>query len=116
MSVLSKPYFHDEAEAFRFVQFATSKESDKLHWMKYRIGPTRKSVVSDPEVLADSPWMKGVYEESLQNASHRPRIPEEPKIEDVMVGKLSEILLGKTPDIAAALNEIAVEWNKVLGK
>ncbi len=102
--------------AFKFVQFATSKESDKLQWMKYRIGPTRRSVLSDPELLADSPWMAGVYEESLANASHRPRIPEEPKLEDIMVGTLSEILLGKKADIAAALDELAAEWNKILGK
>ncbi len=105
---------HKEA-AFRFVQFATSKKSDKLQWMKYRIGPTRYSVLNDPEVLRDSPWMKGVYAESLQNASHRPRIPEEPRLEDVMVGTLSEILLGKKPDIARALNELAAEWNRILG-
>jgi ABC-type glycerol-3-phosphate transport system substrate-binding protein len=103
-------------EAFRFVQFATSQQSDKLQWMKYRIGPTRRSVLSDPEMLADSPWMAGVYEESLENASHRPRIPEEPKIEDIMVGTLSEILLGNKPDIAAALDELAAEWNKILGQ
>jgi ABC-type glycerol-3-phosphate transport system substrate-binding protein len=102
-------------EAFRFVQFATSKESDKLQWMKFRIGPTRKSVLNDPELLADSPWMKGVYEESLENASHRPRIPEEPKIDDITVGTLSEILLGKKPDIAATLDELAADWNRALG-
>ncbi len=106
-----------KGEAFRFVQFATSKKSDKLQWMKYRIGPTRRSVLEDPEVLlGDSPWMKGVYSESLQNASHRPRIPEEPKLEDVMVGSFSEILLGKKPDIAAALGELAEEWNGILGR
>jgi ABC-type glycerol-3-phosphate transport system substrate-binding protein len=84
--------------------------------MKYRIGPTRFSVLEDPELLADSPWMKGVYAEALANASHRPRIPEEPKLEDVMVGTLSEILLGKKADIASALDELAAEWNKILGK
>ncbi len=102
--------------AFRFAQFATNKESDKLHWLKYRIGPTRVSVLNDPEVLEDSPWMKGVYLESLQNASHRPRIPQEPKLEDIMVGTLSEILLGKKADIAAALDGLATEWKNILGQ
>ncbi|MCX7730634.1 MAG: sugar ABC transporter substrate-binding protein, partial [Candidatus Caldatribacterium sp.] len=36
--------------AFRFIQYATSKEGDKIQWLKYRIGPTRKSVIEDPEV------------------------------------------------------------------
>lgn len=105
---------HQE-EAFRFVQFATSKEGDKLQWMKYRVGPTRYSVLKDPEVLADSPWLGEVYAKSLENASHRPRIPEEPKLEDLMVGTLSEILLGQKPDKAAALEELAAEWEKILG-
>jgi len=102
--------------AFHFVQYATSTESDKLQWMQFRIGPTRFSVLNDPEVLADSPWMKGVYANSLENASHRPRIPEEPKLEDIMVGTLSEILLGNKPDIAEALDKLAMEWEDILGR
>ncbi len=106
---------HKEA-AFRFVQYATNTESDKLQWMQFRIGPTRFSVLKDPEVLADSPWMEGVYAYSLENASHRPRIPAEPKLEDIMVGTLSEILLGNKPNIADALDKLAMEWNKILGR
>jgi len=102
--------------AFRFVQYATNTESDKLQWMQFRIGPTRFSVLEDPEVLADSPWMEGVYGYSLENASHRPRIPEEPKLEDIMVGTLSEILLGNKPNIADALDKLAAEWNRILGR
>ena len=105
-----------KAEAFKFIQFATSKKGDKIQWLKFRIGPTRYSVVRDPEVLADSPWMKGVYVESLQNASHRPRIPQEPKLEDLMVGTLSEILLGNKPDIAKALDDLAAKWMEILNK
>ncbi|MFW6180577.1 MAG: ABC transporter substrate-binding protein [Spirochaetota bacterium] len=103
-------------ESFRFVQYATSRESDKLQWMNYRIGPTRFSVVKDPEVIADSPWMEGVYAESLENASHRPRIPEEPKLEDIMVGTISEILLGKKPDVRGELDKLAEEWRRILGR
>lgn len=101
-------------EAFKFAQFATSKAGDKLQWMKYRVGPTRYSVLEDEEVLEDSPWLAGVYAESLEGASHRPRIPEEPKLEDIMVGTLSEILLGEKADKAAALDELAAEWEKIL--
>lgn len=102
--------------AFRFIQYATSKEGDKLQWLKYRIGPTRQSVIEDPEVKSDSPWLAEAYVQSLQGASHRPRIPEEPKLEDVLVGTLSEILLGQRPNSIETLNEVAQEWAKALGK
>jgi ABC-type glycerol-3-phosphate transport system substrate-binding protein len=102
--------------AFRFIQYATSKEGDKIQWLKYRIGPTRKSVVEDPEVLADSPWLKEAYIASLDGASHRPRIPEEPRLEDILVGTLSEILLGQQPNSIETLNLVADEWKKILGK
>jgi ABC-type glycerol-3-phosphate transport system substrate-binding protein len=102
--------------AFRFIQYATSKEGDKIQWLKYRIGPTRKSVVEDPEVLADSPWLKEAYIASLDGASHRPRIPEEPRLEDILVGTLSEILLGQQPNSIETLNLLADEWKKILGR
>ncbi len=100
--------------AFRFIQYATSKEGDKLQWLKYRIGPTRKSVIDDPEVKADSPWLAEAYVASLEGASHRPRIPEEPKLEDVLVGVLSEVLLGERPNSVETLSEVAQEWEKAL--
>lgn len=102
--------------AFRFIQYATSKEGDKIQWLKYRIGPTRKSVIEDPEVLADSPWLKEAYIASLDGASHRPRIPEEPRLEDILVGTLSEILLGQQPNSIETLNFVADEWKRILGK
>lgn len=102
--------------AFRFIQYATSKEGDKIQWLKYRIGPTRKSVIEDPEVLADSPWLKEAYIPSLDNASHRPRIPEEPRLEDILVGTLSEILLGQQPNSIETLDLVANEWKRILGK
>lgn len=100
--------------AFQFIQYATSKEGDKIQWMKYRVGPTRISVVEDSEVASDSPWVKDAYLPSLEKASHRPRIPEEPKLEDVLVGTLSEILLGQRPNNLETLNEIADVWMKTL--
>ncbi|NLJ48738.1 MAG: sugar ABC transporter substrate-binding protein, partial [Candidatus Atribacteria bacterium] len=86
----------------------------KIQWMKYRVGPTRISVVEDSEVASDSPWVKDAYLPSLEKASHRPRIPEEPKLEDVLVGTLSEILLGQRPNKLETLNEIADVWMKTL--
>lgn len=104
-------------EAFRFVQFATSKQADKLQWLKYRLGPTRVSTTQDPEVLADSPWIEDVYLTSLDQSSQRPRIPQQPKLEDVTVGWITDMLAGqKGDDDAASLAGLAEEWNKILGQ
>jgi len=109
-------FSENKEEAFRFIQYATSFEGDKIQWLNYRVGPTRESVVYDSEVLADTPWVEEVYIPSLEGASHRPRIPEQPRLEDIFVGALSEILLGVRPNTIETLNEIAEEWNRVLAR
>ena len=101
-------------EAYMWIQFATDKEHDKLHWLKYSVGPNRYSTCKDPEVLREYPWLKDVYITSLEQASHRPRIPEEPKLEDITVGAFSEILLGRKPANLATLQKLADQWMKIL--
>ena len=101
-------------EAYMWIQFATDKKHDKLHWLKYNVGPARYSTCKDPEVLREYPWLKDIYISSLEQASHRPRIPEEPKLEDIAVGSLSEILLGRKPANLATLQKLADEWMKIL--
>lgn len=104
----------DKKEAYMWIQFATDKKHDKLHWLKYNVGPNRYSVCTDPEVLQEYPWLQDTYIPSLERASNRPRIPEEPKLEDITVGAFSEILLGRKPANLATLQKLADEWMKIL--
>lgn len=99
-------------EAFKFMQFATNKNNDKYKFLKYGLTPARISTTKDPKVQNADARMD-VFAEALAKASHRPRIPEEPKLEDVAVNVLSGILMGSI-DPEEGLNRIAKEWIKIL--
>lgn len=101
-------------EAYMWIQFATNKEHDKLHWLKYNIAPSRYSTCQDPEVLQEYPWFKDVFIPSLENGSQRTRIPEFPKLEDITVRTLAEILLGRKPTNLATLQKLADEWTRIV--
>jgi len=101
-------------EAYMWIQFATNKIHDKLHWLKYNVGPARYSTCKDPEVLKEYPWLKDIYIPSLEQASNRPRISDEPKLEDITVGSLSEILLGRKSTDLISLQKLADQWINIL--
>ncbi|MBC7122898.1 MAG: sugar ABC transporter substrate-binding protein, partial [Pseudothermotoga sp.] len=48
--------------------------------------------------------------------THRPRIPEEPRLEDITVETFSKILAGTLPLSMDTLNDLAKKWQEVLGK
>jgi hypothetical protein len=56
-----------------------------------------------------------VLQETYATETNRPRIPEEPKLEDLAVGYFSEILLGTKPLTLETLHELALKWLEVLG-
>lgn len=105
----------NKREAFLFIQFATNKENDKIKFMKFGVAPSRLSTVRDPEVRKADPRVS-VFLQTIKTQSHRPRIPEEPKLEDITVGAFSQILLGERPNTVEELNKLADEWLKILKK
>lgn len=100
--------------AYLFAQYATSKAADKAKFMKFGLLPTRTSTLQDPEVKAADLRM-AVLADIVATQTHRPRIPEEPRLEDVAVGTLTEILLGSVP-AEQGLRRLAQEWMKILGR
>jgi len=103
----------NKREAFLFIQFATNKENDKIKFIKYGVAPSRLSTVRDPEVRKADPRVS-VFLQTIKTQAHRPRIPEEPKLEDVTVGVFSEILMGKRPNTVEELNKLANQWLDIL--
>lgn len=103
----------NKREAFMFIQFATNKENDKTKFIKFGVAPSRLSTVRDPEVRKADPRVS-VFLQTIKTQSHRPRIPEEPKLEDVTVGVFSEILMGKRPNTVDELNKLAEQWINIL--
>ena len=102
-------------EAFLFIQYATNKENDKMKFIKYGAAPARLSTLEDPEVLAADPRvpaLKATYPEQ----AYRPRIPEEPKLEDVTISTFTAMLLGEQPMSVETLETLAEQWNRILGQ
>ncbi|MDR7550975.1 MAG: sugar ABC transporter substrate-binding protein [Armatimonadota bacterium] len=100
-------------EAFRFLQFATNKANDKAKFIKFGVAPARMSTLKDPEARRLDPRVP-VLEATYPTQGYRPRIPQEPKLEDITVGVLSEMLGGKRPITVAELAKLADEWAKLL--
>jgi multiple sugar transport system substrate-binding protein len=95
------------AEAWKFVEFAASAESQKLAYMKGGILPTRKALFSDADVIAKSPHMKelgGV----LANARPRPMHPKWARMSDILQLHVSKAL-SKQEEPQAALSAAAKE-------
>ena len=89
--------------AFDFLNFLTSKETQKLMALKAGLPPSRISVFSDKEILAKYPWYPAI-QEALESGVARPRTLYWAEIENTMGGFVQEAIIGnKTPE--QALNE-----------
>jgi ABC-type glycerol-3-phosphate transport system substrate-binding protein len=102
-----------KAEAFKFLQFATNKANDKAKFIKFGVAPSRISTLKDQEARRLDPRV-AVLEATYPTQAYRPRIPQEPKFEDITVGMLSEMLGGKRPITVSELATLADEWVKLL--
>jgi len=63
-----------QEEAWEFVKFMTSEESQRIRTLEATLLPTRTSLYSDPEIAEKVPVV-GLGEEALKNARPRPVSP-----------------------------------------
>ncbi|MDE2293230.1 MAG: ABC transporter substrate-binding protein [Elusimicrobia bacterium] len=99
---------HPDA-AWRFIDFASSREAQKIAYMKGGIIPTRRALFDDPDIIAKSPQYRDLLK-VLETARPRPPQPQWARFSDILQVHLSEALSGqKTPQQAldAAAREIA---------
>jgi ABC-type glycerol-3-phosphate transport system substrate-binding protein len=101
----------NQAWAFEFIQFATSKA-----WMRRSLergnAPPRVSVLNDPSVLDRFGWAP-VLAESLKTATLEPREPIWPTLELRLRSGISQVLLGEKT-AKQALDEVAADWRRSL--
>jgi multiple sugar transport system substrate-binding protein len=98
--------------AFDFLDFLTSKETQKLMVLKAGLPPSRVSVFADKEILAKYPWYPAILE-ALESGYARPRTLYWAEIENTMGGLVQEALIGaKTPE--QALNEANAKIAEIL--
>lgn len=102
-------------QAFQFLQFATNRENDRIKWQKYGVGPCLLSTLRDPALLQTDPQLR-VMATTIPAQGLRPRIPQEPKLEDVTVGAFSEMLGGRRPITVEELQKLAGQWREIIKK
>jgi len=94
--------------AWKFIQFATSQESQKLNYLRGGIIPTRKALFKDPDIIEKSPHYEELYN-VLAKARPRPAHFAYARISDTLQIHLSAALSGQSsPEEAlkAAAKEI----------
>jgi multiple sugar transport system substrate-binding protein len=88
--------------AWKFIEFATSPEAQKILHFRRGAVPTRRSLFQDEEILKESPHYRDLYEVLLK-ARPRPIHPEYPRISSILQKHVSAVLVGIESPPEAAL-------------
>jgi multiple sugar transport system substrate-binding protein len=104
------------AAAWLFIQWITSEMKAKEYADRGGVS-ARRSIYTDPEVLAKFPHYTALAEswEKYGNAVFRPRFPEWPAISDVIAQYGSEMMLGNLP-IADGVRAIEEQMGPILAE
>lgn len=87
--------------AWKFIDFATSPEAQKILHFRRGAVPTRRALFQDKEILKESPHYRDLYKVLLK-AKPRPIHPEYPRISSVLQKHVSAVLVGiENPQEAA---------------
>ena len=99
----------DIEAAWKFIEYATSKEAQKiLHFRRGGV-PSRKSLFRVPDILKKSPHYPQLYR-TLLNARARPVHPDYPRISDTIQKHVSAVLTGiEKPEKAAVIMDKSIE-------
>jgi multiple sugar transport system substrate-binding protein len=105
-------FSRNKEAAWKFMEFATTPEMQKLFHLKKGVIPTRKALFEDKEILEKSPHYGELYA-ILLGAKPRPVHPRYPEISDIMQVNLSSALVGKLSP-GESLKRIAEQIRKKL--
>jgi multiple sugar transport system substrate-binding protein len=101
--------------AWKFIEFASSEQAQKILHFKRGAVPSRKSLFHDEEILKENPHYKDLYRILL---TARPRLvhPDYPRISSVIQKNVSAVLVGiESPETAALSMDLTIE-SLVFGK
>ncbi|RLB01270.1 MAG: hypothetical protein DRG55_05410 [Deltaproteobacteria bacterium] len=79
--------------AWKFIEFATSTEAQKILHFRRGAVPSRKALFFDPDILKVSPHYRDLYE-IVMRARARPVHPDYPRISDTLQKHVSAVLAG----------------------
>jgi len=95
--------------AWRFIEFASSPEAQKILHFRRGAVPTRRSLFQDEEILKQNPHYRDLYEVLLK-ARPRPIHTEYPRISSILQKHVSAVLVGiESPQEAALQMDQSIE-------
>jgi multiple sugar transport system substrate-binding protein len=106
---------NDPESAWKFIEFASSGQAQKILHFRRGAVPSRKSLFLDPEILKENPHYKDLYQILLM-ARPRPVHPDYPRISSVIQKNVSAVLVGIEPPETAALRMDRAIESVVVGK
>lgn len=101
-------------EAWKFIEFATSDEGQKINAIEGSYMSTKEKLYSDSDVLAKFPQYKDLLP-ILKIAKPRPLSPYYSKLSDVIQVNLHKALIGEVP-IDTAVKQTAKDLDAIINK
>lgn len=99
--------------AWQFIKWLTSPEIQK-EWLRNDGAPIRRSTMTDPEIVAEYPWMPILLESFEKgDGDYRPRIPQYSIIQDALGTHVNAFLVGEETAeeaLAAAQQQVEDNW------
>jgi multiple sugar transport system substrate-binding protein len=99
--------------AWQFIKWLTSPEIQK-EWLKNDGAPIRRSTMTDPELVAVSPWLPILLESFEKgDGDYRPRIPQYSIIQDALGTHVNAFLVGQETAqqaLDAAQKQVEDNW------
>ncbi|NPV55256.1 MAG: sugar ABC transporter substrate-binding protein [Anaerolineae bacterium] len=81
--------------AWEFIKWVTSEEVQK-EWLRHDGAPIRRSTLTDPELVAEYPWLPLMLESFEKgNGDYRPRFPQYSIVEDALGTYVNAFLTGQ---------------------
>jgi len=100
---------NDPESAWKFIEFASSEQAQKILHFRRGAVPSRKSLFGDEEILDKNPHYKDLYP-ILLTARPRPVHPDYPRISSVIQKNVSAVLVGiERPGTAALRMDRTIE-------
>lgn len=99
--------------AWQFIKWVTSPEIQK-EWLRNDGAPIRRSTMTDPEIVAEYPWMPILLESFEKgDGDYRPRIPQYSIIQDALGTHVNAFLVGQETAeqaLEAAQKQVEDNW------
>ena len=106
-------YSRHPEEAWKFIEFMSSPQSQKILALESGLAPTRTSVYEDPEIQKRMPYLNAFFP-AFKNARPRPLSPVYPMISQELQRFFSRAIVEKDSDLREMARETSSRIAKLL--